>query len=185
MSAAAVKSQLVLARFWQDSVREQQSLARAFDALDLRLLAQLQCDNMQTADQLGEEIGLSPSALARRIRRLRSGGTIIGEVAVLSDAIITGGSSEALRAVLQIKLQRHSLDVVEAFRRSLVQSPYVQFCLEVSGDFDIMVLAVFPSMDDFNRFADEMIAGSPVVLRYETSFVKKRLKMSLALPLQD
>jgi len=185
MQGLAVKSRLSLASFWQDSLGEQQILARALDALDLRLLAQLQSDNIQTAERLGERIGLSPSALARRVRRLRSDGTIVGEVAVLSDTIITGGSSEALRTVLQIKLQRHSLDVVDAFRRTLVQSPFVQLCLEVSGDYDIMVLAVFPSMDAFNQFADHEIASAPVVLRYETSFVKKRLKMSLALPLSE
>jgi hypothetical protein len=40
-------------------------------------------------------------------------------------------------------------------------------------------------MEAFNAFADEVLAGDPVVRRYETSFVKRRRKFSLALPLES
>ena len=40
-------------------------------------------------------------------------------------------------------------------------------------------------MEAFNLFADDMLAGQRAVRRYETSFVKRRLKASLALPLEQ
>jgi Lrp/AsnC family leucine-responsive transcriptional regulator len=59
----------------------------------------------------------------------------------------------------------------------------VQVCLEVSGVYDIACLATFRNMEEFNGFADTHIAGDPVVRRYEASFVKRRMKMSTAIPL--
>ncbi len=67
--------------------------------------------------------------------------------------------------------------------RQLVACSNVQFYLEISGTFDILLLVVVADMEAFNRFADEMLAGERAVRRYETSFVKRRLKASLALPL--
>jgi hypothetical protein len=40
-------------------------------------------------------------------------------------------------------------------------------------------------MEAFNLFADDVLAGQRAVRRYETSFVKRRLKASLALPLEQ
>ena len=66
----------------QSSARTCQNLARtncragilgkSLDALDIRLLDCLQQDNLLTADALAERVGLSPSAIARRLRRLRA-----------------------------------------------------------------------------------------------------------------
>ena len=44
---------------------------------------------------------------------------------------------------------------------------------------------VVADMEAFNQFADDMLAGQRAVRRYETSFVKRRLKASLALPLEQ
>jgi DNA-binding Lrp family transcriptional regulator len=40
-------------------------------------------------------------------------------------------------------------------------------------------------MDAYNEFADNLLGEQPAVRRYETSFVKKRAKVSLALPLEQ
>ena len=45
---------------------------KKLDQLDIKLLACLQADNQLTADMLAETVGLSPSAVARRLRQLRA-----------------------------------------------------------------------------------------------------------------
>src|SRR5437868_11296231 len=55
------------------------------DRLDRQLLACLQADNLQTADRLAEQVGRSPSAIARRLRRLRATGAVAADVALLSE----------------------------------------------------------------------------------------------------
>ena len=82
-----------------------------------------------------------------------------------------------------ILFERHAPPTLAAFRSLMLASPQVQVCLEVSGAYDIACLATFRSMEEFNAFADANIANDPVVRRYEASFVKRRIKMSTAIPL--
>ena len=151
------------------------------DALDLNLLTCLQQDNLLTADLLAEKVGRSPSAIARRLRRLRTSGAIAADVALVSEQAV----GHPLSAIIHIQLERHALNEVEGFKRQLVACENVQFCLEISGAFDILLLVVVPDMAAFNDFADDLLAGQRGVRRYETSFVKRRLKASLALPLEQ
>lgn len=153
---------------------------RKLDAIDLQLLGSLQENALRTVDELSRHIALSPSAIARRLRRLRASGAIAAEIAILEP-----GVGPFLSAVIEIKLDRHDLAGVEAFLRRLAASPNVQVLMEVSGAFDLMVVVVARDMDAFNAFADAELASDPAVQRYETRFVKKRRKVTFALPLDQ
>jgi DNA-binding Lrp family transcriptional regulator len=151
------------------------------DPLDLKLLAWVQVDNHLTTDMLAERVGLSPSAVARRLRHLRSTKAIAGDVAIVSEQAV----GHPLSAIINVQLERHALTEVASFKRQLTVCENVQFCLEISGAFDILLLVVVADMEAFNLFADDVLAGQRAVRRYETSFVKRRLKASLALPLEQ
>lgn len=148
---------------------------KKLDPLDLKLLTWLQVDNLLTADVLAERVGLSPSAVARRLRHLRSTRAIASEQAL----------GHPLSAIIHVQLERHALTEVASFKRQLATCANVQFCLEISGAFDILLLVVVADMEAFNLFADDLLAGQRAVRRYETSFVKRRVKASLALPLEQ
>ena len=156
-------------------------MRNTLDPLDLKLLDCLQHDNQLKADALAEHIGLSSSAVARRLRQLRVNKVITADVSVVSEQAL----GKPLSAIVHIQLERHALTEVAAFRRQLAASDNVQFCLEISGTFDILILVVVAGMEAFNSFADDVLAGQRAVRRYETSFVKRRLKASLALPLEE
>jgi DNA-binding Lrp family transcriptional regulator len=151
------------------------------DKVDLQLLACLQQDNLKTADQLAELVGRSPSAIARRLRRLRSEGHIAAECAQLSER----AAGNPLSAIVHIQLERHAPQEGDRLRRRLLASPNVQLCLDISGTFDIMLLVVAADMGAYNAFADDTLAEHPAVRRFETSFVKKRVKATLAFPLPE
>jgi len=146
--------------------------------LDLRLLDCLQKDNLQTAEQLAEQVGRSPSAVARRVRRLRASGAIAADLSVLSEK----AAGHPLFAIVQIQLERHALQAADLFRRRLLSSPNVQFCLDVSGAFDIVLMLVTSDMSDYNEVARVLLEEQPAVRRFETSFVKRRAKATLAVP---
>ena len=156
-------------------------MSKKLDQLDLKLLACVQADNQLTADILADRVGLSPSAVARRLRQLRTAKAIAGDVSIVAEQAL----GHPLSAVIHVQLERHALTEVATFKRLLAASDNVQFCLEISGAFDILLLVVVADMEAFNLFADDMLAGQRAVRRYETSFVKRRLKASLALPLDQ
>lgn len=148
------------------------------DALDLRLLTCLQQNNVQSADRLADQVGRSPSAVARRLRRLRANGAIAAESAVVSEK----AAGHPLSAVVLIQFERHATPVIDRFLRRICGSPNVQICLELAGSFDVLLIVVAPNMESYNGFTAALLEQPPVQ-RFETTFVKKRVKSSLAVPL--
>ena len=152
------------------------------DDFDTALLALLQEDGLATADQLAADVPLSPSAIARRVRRLRDEGHVAATRAVLGEQLL----GRRLRALVTVQLHDHApADGLAALRTQLVALPHVQLCLEISGPSDLVLLVSVADMPAFNEFADAHLAGNPVVRRYETAFVKKALKFTTAAPLAD
>jgi Lrp/AsnC family transcriptional regulator, leucine-responsive regulatory protein len=142
------------------------------------LLACLQQDNLQTADQLAEIVGRSPSAVARRLRRLRASGAIVADVSLVSEE----AAGFPLSAVVHVQFERHEAHEVELFRRRICASPNVQLFLNLAGVFDVLLLVIAKDMDSYNDFTATFLERSPV-RRFETTLVKKRGKATLAVPL--
>jgi Lrp/AsnC family leucine-responsive transcriptional regulator len=152
------------------------------DDFDRALLDLLQQDGIATANQLATAVPLSPSAIARRVRRLRSDGSIAATRAVLGEQLL----GRRLRALVTVQLHDHAPAAgLSALRAQLLALPQVQLCLEISGPSDLVLLVSVADMPAFNEFADAHLAGNPVVRRYETAFVKKALKFTTAAPLAD
>jgi DNA-binding Lrp family transcriptional regulator len=151
------------------------------DRLDLELLALLQLDNLRTAERLAELVGRSPSAVARRLRRLRETGAVAADVALVSEQ----AAGQPLSAIVHIQLERHAPQEGDRLRRRLIASPNVQLCLDLAGSFDILLLVVAADMRAYNEFADAALEDNPAVRRFETTFVKRRVKATLAFPLGE
>lgn len=151
---------------------------RALDGYDRALLALLQDDALRTAEDLARDVALSPSAIARRVRRLREEGVIVADRAVVTDRI-----GPFLTALVDIQLARHGLADVDGLLQRLAGRPEVQAVMEVAGPMDIVLIVAVRDMDAFNLFADEELADHPVVGRYETRLVKRRRKFTAAWPI--
>ena len=144
-----------------------------FDSFDLKLLNAMQEDADRTAEELAEIVALSPSAIARRLRRLREAGAIARTVSLLTPDIV----DRRLRAIIRLQLHEHEqVAAFTEFRNRLRARDEVQLCLEISGNDDMILLVACRDMVEFNQFADAELAASSLVRRYETSFVKKEIK---------
>jgi DNA-binding Lrp family transcriptional regulator len=148
------------------------------DRIDYALLALLQEDSRRTADKLGEELGLSRSAITRRIQNLTQEGIIAREVVVLADRF----RGRRLTAIVNVQFDRHQPKEADQFRRAIRALPEVQLFVEITGASDALLLVSVSDMDHFNVFADSL-ASMPLVRRYETSFVKRTEKFTTAVPL--
>lgn len=145
------------------------------DDYDLALLDQLQRDDGRTADELAADVPLSPSAIARRLRRLRGEGWIERTIALLSPRL----TARRLRSLVLIQLHDHAPAAgLARLRQLLSEDEAVQWCAEISGGFDLALLVDASDMDAFGAWADETLASSAVVRRYETSFVKRTIRFA-------
>lgn len=149
------------------------------DRIDCALLTLLQEDSRRTADKLGEELGLSRSAVTRRIQNLREEGVIEKEVAILSDSF----RRKRVTAIVNVQMDRHQPQEADQFRRAIRSLPEVQLFVMITGASDALLLVSVRDMDHFNIFA-EQLASMPLVRRYETSFIKRTVKFTTAVPLE-
>ena len=145
------------------------------DAFDLQLLNLVQRDDSRTSDSLSDDVPLSPSAIARRLRRLRRDRWIDRTIALLSPAL----TRKRLRAIVLVQLAEHAdQSGKSALERRLLDAPDVQFCYEIAGPHDFVLLFDCASMADFNETAEALLASSSTVRRYETQFVKRDVKFA-------
>jgi DNA-binding Lrp family transcriptional regulator len=150
------------------------------DALDLRLLDCLQADARQTYEELGYRIGLSPTAVLRRVRRLRNAGVIQGEVAVLDPAKVGAG----LTAIVQVSL-RNEVANNRGFGQRLAAHAAVSQCYYVTGSADFVFIAHFPAIADFQEFAERHLDRNKAVRRFVTQIVLRSDKRTLRLPVRS
>lgn len=145
------------------------------DRFDFALLNLVQRDDARTAESLAEKVPLSPSAIARRLRRLRADGTIARTIALLAPRL----TERRLRAFVLIQLSEHAdLKGKAALERRLDEADEVQFAYEIAGPHDIVALFDCANMAAFNEATDALLAASPTVRRYETHFVKRETKFA-------
>lgn len=143
------------------------------DRFDLALLNIVQRDDSLTADQLSRKVPLSPSAIARRLRRLRAEGWISRTIALLSPRL----TGRRLRAIVLVQLGEHADQAGKSALIKRIQSaPQVQFCYELAGAHDLLLLFDCADMAEFNAVAEAVLVADPTVRRYETSFTKRELK---------
>ena len=145
------------------------------DRFDIALLNLIQSDDGRTAESLADEIALSPSAIARRLRRLRAEGVIARTIALLSPRF----TERRLRALVLIQLSEHAdLKGKNALMDRIRKTPQVQFSYDLAGTWDILLLFDCANMAEFNEVAEAVLIADATVRRFETSFVKRESKFA-------
>ncbi len=149
------------------------------DEFDVKLLNCLQGNNKMTSDALAETVGLSSTACQRRIKRLREGGVIVDDIAVLSPEV--GGGRITL--IVQVLLQRGRSDIIDTFKREVRTIPEVQQCYYVTGDYDFTLIVTAKDMADYETLTRRIFFDNPNIQRFHTSVVMENVKVGLRFPL--
>lgn len=151
--------------------------------LDRHILQILQADGRATFDQIGDAVGLSPSAVLRRVKRLEDDGVIERYVALVKPVAV----GLALTAYINVRLEKHSEALQQnprdLFRASLLAWPEVVECAALSGEMDYLLRVAVPDMAAYSRFVMDKLLKHPSVQDCKTSFVLDQVKATTALPL--
>jgi DNA-binding Lrp family transcriptional regulator len=148
------------------------------DRFDIQILRRLQADSRTAAEAIGAEIGLSATAVQRRIRRLRSDGAIREEVAHLSTDVLPS----FVMLVVEVKLKRGLKSNLDAFRRKVVPLDEVQQCFYVTGESDFVLVLVMPSMQAYERFTERVFFENDNIEKFRSTVVIEAAKQGLTLP---
>jgi Lrp/AsnC family transcriptional regulator, leucine-responsive regulatory protein len=152
--------------------------ALALDALDHKLLACLQEDAGRTLAALGEAVGLSPSAVQRRINRYRGAGLITRQVALLDPEAVRG----AVLAAVLVTLRNESSQQHKAFRKRMREAPEVQQCYALAGERDYFIIVAARGLREVREAVDRLFMDGANVKRYSTHIVFDVVKAGLRIP---
>ena len=155
------------------------SRAVTLDELDRKLLTLLQRNTAVTAEALGSQIGLSASSVQRRIKRLRATSAIEREVAIVNpDAV-----GKRMTFVVGVKVDFGQKAGVDALQRKLLADARTQQAYYVTGEVDLILVAVVQDMQDYDDWSKTLLLSSPAMLRFQSNVVIEGLRVGLAIPL--
>ena len=155
----------------------------ALDKLDRHILRSLQQDGRATYDQLAEQVGLSPSAVLRRVKRLEEARIIDRYVALVKPELVGLGLTAYLNVRLEKITENHKRNPMDLFRASVQTWPEVVECAALTGEMDYLLRVVVADMAHYSRFIMESLLKHPSVQDCKTTFVLDRVKSTTAVPL--
>ncbi len=137
------------------------------DALDRQVLLALQADGRMSNLALARSLGLSPSAMLGRVRRLERSGVIRGYRAVIDPAAL----DITVRAFVLARLREHSEQSIRSFEEGIQSVPGVRACYHVTGQFDMVVELAVRDLDHLSQLIRVDIARIPGVMNLETMLI--------------
>ncbi|GAA2236197.1 Lrp/AsnC family transcriptional regulator [Herbiconiux moechotypicola] len=149
------------------------------DAIDRKILTELQQDARLTITELADRVNLSLSPAHRRLRELERSGVIAGYRAHL-DAEALGLGFEAL---LFVTMREGGREVLNHFEAAVTDIPHVIHAQRLFGDPDYLLRVITRDLDAFQRLYDDSLSALPGVQRLTSTLVMKSIVDDRPLPL--
>lgn len=145
------------------------------DAIDRKILRELQADASISIAELADRVGLSQTPCWKRIQKLEHSGVILGRVALLAPEKLGLG----LTVFVSIEAPDHSEDWLKKFAEQVAAMPEVMEFYRMAGDVDYMMRVVVADMAAYDAFYKRLIGSIP--LKNVTSrFAMERIKHTTA-----
>ena len=133
------------------------------DDLDRRIIAALQHNARESTTKLAAKLGVARTTVHERITRLEERGIISGYTVVLRDP------DEGNRVMVVVLLEVQQKETGRIIKR-LESYPEIRQCLSINGEYDLMVSAEAPRIEDLDILVDE-VGRIPGVQRTNTLVV--------------
>ncbi len=151
------------------------------DDIDLTLLAELQHDADRSLDELGGLVGLSASAVSRRIAGYRRAG-VLRRVVALLDPLEIG---VAVHVVCQIVCRDDATDSLGALKSELLDLAEVVQCYEVAGTIDLIAVFATTTTARYKALTDRILTDNPSVQRFESHIALDVARPTALLPMPE
>ena len=142
------------------------------DSINNRILHELTADGRVSNAELAERVGLSASACLRRVQELERSGVIKGYRAVLDRAALGTGFT----AFIAVGLSDHTKASQKAFEESIVTSPEVRECHNITGVFEYLLRVEAADLSAYKIFHTEVLGTLPQVNSITTYVVMESAK---------
>jgi Lrp/AsnC family transcriptional regulator, leucine-responsive regulatory protein len=146
------------------------------DEFDQKILDIVRQNNRTPAEKIAAAVGLSSSAVQRRLQRLRRERIIQADISIISPAV--GG--KAISAVISVTLEKEHPVILNEFRNKIQSAPEITQCFYVTGEVDFILIISVKDMSEYEAFARQFLTGNPNVKSYVTNIVINEVKSRFA-----
>jgi len=149
------------------------------DKLDRRILALLQKNNRVSNVELAAEVGLSPPACLKRVKRLRDAGVIYADVALVNPEL----AGNKMTLMVSVEMERDRKDIYQTFRQSILQASEVTQCYQVTGSYDFILMICVADIVAYEAFVERVLHTDLNIRKFHTSLSIRTVKYSTEISL--
>jgi len=150
------------------------------DRYDAAILDALQKDGRKPIVDLAEEVGLSNTPCARRVKLLEQAGIIQGYTAIIDPAPL----GLKVQAFVQVRLTRHTDENIEQFRRAVDAMEEIVSCHAMTGNYDLLLQVVVPDLESLSNVVLKKLLRIRFVRDVHSSIVLNTIKRSARVPVR-
>ncbi|MCD7059303.1 Lrp/AsnC ligand binding domain-containing protein [Pelagibacterium xiamenense] len=148
------------------------------DRIDRRILKELQLDGRVTNAELAQRVGLAPTSMSDRLKRLQAHGIITGFAARVDPKSV----GLELLVLVEVSLDKTTPDAFDKFAKAVRKVPEVLECHMVAGGFDYLLKARLAGMSQYRSFLGDVLLTLPGVSETRTYPVMEEVKSDGPLP---
>ncbi len=150
------------------------------DAIDLRILRDLQEDGRITNVDLAKRAGISPPPCLRRVRALEETGCIRGYHADLDPDALGYG----VKVFANVGLHSQAETDLLAFEQLVASWPEVRECHMLAGETDFLLKIVATDWDAYQRFLTTRLTAAPNVSVVKSALAIRSSKHLPGVPIE-
>jgi Lrp/AsnC family leucine-responsive transcriptional regulator len=148
----------------------------SLDSIDRRIVRVLREDGRISLLELAASVGLSPTPIARRVRRLEDSGVITGYAALIDETTLGFGVS----VFVSIKLDRQVDEALVTFEKAIAEFPEIVDCWLMTGNRDYLLRVATEGLAQFEQFLVGRMSKVPGIASMESSIPLRRVKGGIA-----
>ena len=137
------------------------------DRTDFEILKMLRKDGRRPVREIAKEVNLAASTVHDRVAKLEETGALKGIHAEVEERAIGVG----LQAMITVRLQKHSRDLVEDFRAHALSRQPVVSLYHVGGEHDFLIHTAVRDADHLRDFVLDEFTTRPEIEQVETWIV--------------
>jgi len=150
------------------------------DRYDTAILDELQKDGRRSIVELAEKVGLSGTPCARRVKLMEQAGIIQGYTAIIDPPHL----GLTVQAFIQVKLERHTDENVEKFRRAVEAMDEIVSCHAMTGEYDLLLQVVVVDLESLSNVVLKKLLKISFVRDVHSSIVLNTFKRSIRVPMR-
>lgn len=131
------------------------------------------------AEAVADMVGLSTSAVQRRLKRMRSDGSIVAEAALVDSKAV----GTLMMFIAGMEIEREHYDSLAKFKTWAAKQDNIQQVYYVTGTVDIVAIILAKDAVHYDEIALQIMSQNPQIRRIHTNVVLRDMKIGMYVPI--